>query len=245
MSSPSLQPMRRVDYPKKPNRSRQDLAREAGEWEELLMLTQAALSVTNTERRVLDRDRPESIAAISQDAQSRSAYEVTVVDRFYQLGQRAFERRHARAVWERSYPTGVPGRPSATDVCLFTSTQLMNDDEPMRETRLEFGTYNLGKLRSDAIKLHNLMSTVDPNYPEVVNLLLLWEEVDTKMTADGLRSRVSKMHRHAGRVSLETTFGKHKPSPATVDLLMVSGVDLFAETEDGHRTAYVGLFKVT
>lgn len=210
------------------------------------MLTQAALSITNTERRVLDRDRPESIAAISQDTQSRSAYEVTVVDRFYQLGQRAFERRHARAVWERSYPTGTRGRPSATDVCLFTSPDLKDDDEQMRETRLEFGIYSLGKLREDAIKLHNLLGTTDSSYPEVINLLLLWEEVDTRMTGEGLRSRVSKMDVHARKVTTETTFGPKKcPSPATVDLLMVSGVDLFAETEGAHRTAYVGLFKVT
>lgn len=234
--------MRRVRYP----RRGPHLPRQAEEWEELVMLTQAALSITNTERRVLDRDRPESIAAISQDAHSRSAYEVTVVDRFYQLGQRAFERRHARAVWERSYPTGVPGRPSATDVCLFTSPELRGDGEAMRETRLEFGIYGLGKLREDAIKLHNLLGTKDPNYPEVVNLLLLWEEVDTRMTGDGLGSRVSKMDGHARKVTAEATFGRRKkPNPATVDLLMVSGVDLFAETQDAHRTAYVGLFKVT
>ncbi|WP_412021255.1 hypothetical protein [Brachybacterium epidermidis] len=134
----------------------------------------------------------------------------------------------------------------ATDVCLFTSPQLKSADEAMREVRIEFGTYELSKLRSDAKKLVNLSDSTDPNYPEVVNLLLLWEEVDTKMTARGLSSRVTKMHNHAQKVTAEMSDGNHGPKAvdSSVDLLMVSGVDLFAEMKEKHRTAYVGLFKV-
>jgi hypothetical protein len=194
--------------------------------EELVMLTQASISIVNTERRVLDRDAP-ALAASLQNHLRGAAYEVTVVDRFYQLAQRAFERRGVSAMWERPYPTGNRGRPLATDVSLF-------DANGRTETRLEFGLYARKKLRDDAAKLASLGVTVEPGYPNIRNFLLLWTEKGDRLSEKRARNHLREMTAAAAAIKTPT-----------VQMRLLSGVDLFAETVGQHRVAYVGLFEVS
>ena len=214
--------MRIVRYPSRGRPSPQ----VANELEELVMLTQAAISIVNTERRVLDRDAP-AVNASLQNHLRGAAYEVTVVDRFYQLAQRAFERRGVSAMWERPYLTGSRGRPLATDVSLF-------DSQGRTETRLEFGLYTRKKLKDDAEKLASLRATVEPGYPKVRNLLLLWVEKGDRLSQKRASDHLREMKSAAG--------GMKTP---TVEVRLIAGVDLFAETAGQHRVAYVGLFQVS
>lgn len=192
------------------------------------MLAQAAISIANTERRVLDRD---ALAAVQGAMSKGASYEVTVVDRFYTLAQRSFQARGMGAVWERRFATGGRGRPKSIDVSLFGPDK--SKPPVLKETRLEFGLYSRTKLQDDATKLYELRQTTTGLYNTVRNLVILWEEADERMTAATLQARLGQMMSDAQDLS-----------PMTVQLMMVSGVDLFTEAEDLHRTAYVGLFQV-
>ncbi|RKE60510.1 hypothetical protein [Microbacterium sp. AG238] len=196
--------------------------------EEVVMLTQAALSIVNTQRRVLDRDALQLGVGL-RPSKRDAAYEVTVVDQFYQLGQRHFERRNISAMWERPFLTGQRGRPTAVDISLFYEGK-------GREVRVEFGRYTKEKLRSDAKKLNALTTQVEPGYGNVVNHLVLWEERATSLTRIALLAQLERFRRQATEVSSPTML---------VEVLMASSVDLFAEQHDQHRVIDVGLFKVT
>ena len=94
------------------------------------------------------------------------------MDRFYQCEQPAFELRHARTVRERSYPTGVAGRPSATEMCLFTSTELRDDDEPVSETCLGFGISGLENCATTPLAFVEIALTRSDHMRRGVNLIL-------------------------------------------------------------------------
>lgn len=220
--------VRKLRYPGGRGHPTNAVRAERRDLEEWVMLAQAAISIANTERRVLDRDAPPTVEGqVSKGA----SYEVTVVDRFYQLAQRSFASRGLGAVWERRFPTGQRGRPKSIDISLFGPSCPGSDVSV--ETRIEFGLYSSDKLRDDAVKLHELRKEVTEGYHEIRNLLILWEEDGGRMTANTLQDRLSRMKRDCTAIS----------SPA-VSLVMVSGVDLFSESEDAHRVAYVGLFRV-
>jgi hypothetical protein len=195
--------------------------------EELVMLTQAALSIVNTQRRVLDRDAMQlspGLRASKRDA----SYEVTVVDQFYQLGQRHFERRGISAMWERPFRTGERGRPTAVDISLFYESE-------EREVRVEFGRYTKAKLKSDAKKLLALDAETEAGFTNIINYLVLWEERSSALTRGALRGQLERFRGHAENVS---------DHDMLVELLMASSVDLFAERHDQHRVADIGLFRV-
>lgn len=197
------------------------------------MLTQAAISVANTERRVLERDAPVLPLAISE-SKRKSAYETSVVENFFRLGFRHFERHGSVAMWERPYLTGLRGRPEATDISLFDSANGL-------ETRIEFGDYSFSKLLGDAEKLSRLASTSDPAYPSIVNYVVLWEELSKKLTERAIRDWRRRATDDAARVSASVP--KSQPG-ATASLLLVSGVDLFSEVAGRHRIALVAMFAI-
>jgi hypothetical protein len=212
---------------------------DAKELEELVMLTQAALTIANTERRVLDRDAPQGVPATVQSRlsdESNNSYEVTVVDRFYTLSQRAFERRGQQALWERTFPKATTvaerrGRRKSIDISLF-------DAHGKRETRLEFGFFTAAKVQQDAAKLHELARSTVPGYDKPPkNYLIHWLELADEKLTRAMDAR-KKTFADAADAASATTSGYK------VDMRVASGVDVFSETKSKSRVTYVALFEV-
>ena len=83
-------------------------------FDELVMLLQASLEIASAERWALEiggAPVPPSL----QPTLRRNACEVTVVDALYRVARRYFDQHGYRAVWERSFQTGQPGRPEVVD----------------------------------------------------------------------------------------------------------------------------------
>jgi hypothetical protein len=192
----------------------------------MLCLTQAAISIADAQRRILTHGNP-----IKTPVQGRGdAYEVTVVDNFYQLSQRFFASRREVAVWERTFPTGQRGRPAAVDVAIF-------DSAGTSETRIEFGLSTYGKLKSDAQKLWDLTTNTAPPQPvqAATNFVILWDEDSKALSDDNIDDRVKDFKKAATRASA---------AAMTVSLGLVSAVDLFTELRNTERVAYVAIFEV-
>ncbi|MBM7331362.1 hypothetical protein JS562_51680 [Agrobacterium sp. S2] len=224
--------MRVVQYPKKGRPA----SRIAKNLQELVMLTQAAISIANTERRVLDRvgnsirEKNKTLLPSSVDSERTSAYEVTVVDLFYQLGQQSFAAHGSAPIWERPFKTGKRGRPKAVDVALFRHSH-------HEETRIEFGAYSKSKLKKDAKKLRDLTgSPLIPGISSVSNYAILWNERDTRLTAASVNQWTLNCEADAASAS---------STSMVVTLEMTSSVDLFSEVASQYRVADVAIFSVT
>jgi hypothetical protein len=196
--------------------------------EELVMLLQASIELAHTERWALERGElaapPEIASRLRTDA-----YEVTVVDQFQRVARRFFERNGYRAVWERPFHTGRPGHPASVDIAAFN-----NGSE--HELRIELGVYSKAKLRDDSRKLAALAHQTLADYPDVVNILLLWALRKTKLTRAETTRVMDQFKDHC-----ELATG----DDCGVEVLISSSADLFEPEAKHHRHVTVGLFKVT
>lgn len=125
--------MRYVRYPNKgkPNQLK------SRNFDELLLITLAALSVSNTERRLTEYflDNEASIKPIREKLKSKEeSYEVSVVENFYKLGQANFALHGSIPIWERAI------QKKSIDISLFN---IKNKEE----SRIEFGFYSKKKLK--------------------------------------------------------------------------------------------------
>jgi hypothetical protein len=216
--------MRYVHYPSigKPQALTQEL-------DELVMLLQASIEIANAERWALEiGDAP--IPASLQANIRRNAYEVTVVDALHRVARRYFDQHGHRAVWERTFQTGKPGRPESIDISLF-------NDVSHTETRVELGLYSKLKLREDARKLARLVGTAADEYPGVQNLLILWEITEKKLTRSLVVQAMSDFKTDAASLQIDSGQQVIKP-------LLASGIDLFVGMRSASRCATVGLFKL-
>jgi hypothetical protein len=195
-----------------------------GEW---VYLLEGALESANITRWILERDALELPKELSQ-SERKHAYEVTVVDEFHRLAQRSFERQEVAAMWERPMLTGARGRPEAIDIALFDKGQGV-------ESRLEFGLFTVGKLRSDAEKLASLSTRTLPSFSAIENYVLLWLERTTKPNSDAELRRNAKGFSEAAA----------KVEGARVEHVLTSAVDLFSSEINEPRVATIGLFEVT
>jgi hypothetical protein len=191
------------------------------------MLLQATIEIANTERWALELGELAAPAEIASMLR-KSAYEVTVVDQFHRVARRYFERAGYRAVWERPFPTGARGRPASVDIALFNNAT-------ESELRLELGVYSRAKLKLDSEKLAALSGDALNEYPDVVNMLMLWEVRSTKLTAAEATKAMKRFKRDASLIS---------NAGYAIDPLLASAVDLFVAESDDHRHAVVGLFEV-
>lgn len=199
------------------------------ELDELVMLLQASIEIANAERWALEiGDLP--IPASLQATLRRNAYEVTVVDALHRVARRYFHQHGHRAVWERTFQTGKPGRPESIDISLF-------NDATHIETRIELGLYSKAKLNEDATKLARLAATVIDGYPSVQNLLILWEISEKKLTRKIVVDAMSDFKADAG--ALEIDNGQQVIRP-----LLASGIDLFVGKRSASRCATVALFQL-
>ena len=171
-----------------------------------------------------------------------ASYETDVVGTIHRMGQRYFERRNEAAVWERPFPTQQPGRPPAVDIALFNATA-------GRETRVEFGicpTNGSGKptkvkLNSDAEKLHSLVGSTEPLFPEVDNYIVLWHEHrGSTVSMTGKRRQTDLADLKA--IATDVT---HAANGYATTLLMITCGALFPDRTDEHHWVTVGLFEVT
>ena len=167
------------------------------------------------------------------ESKRQTAYETSVVDHFYRLGYRHFERRQVVAMWERPMLTGQRGRPEAVDIALF-------DAQEATETRIEFGEYKRSKLRDDSRKLARLHRQAEPDYSTVISYLILWHEIVAKLTESRVKAWLNTVRTDAAQV----TAGTLADIGAGVVPQLVSAVDLFSERAGQHRIALVGLFSV-
>ncbi len=212
--------MRYLDYPGQ--------GRPAGlteSLEELLVLTLGAIESVNVERWALSfgaLDGP-----ILPGKLRTAAYETDVVGAVHRLGQRYWERRGEAAMWERPFPTGKKGRPPAVDIALFSATA-------ERETRVEFGEYSRSKLREDASKLSELVGQTHDVYPNVESYVVLWSESEARMTKERRRSLVREYSAAAGKIA-----------HPKVELLSVTGADLFTAARGHHRWFAIALFRIS
>jgi len=225
--------MRIVRYPRVGKPSSVD----AHNLDELLMLLQAAVSLTNVDRWLQQRtielaiETKNMAASIVptrvRDAAKREQYEVSVVDEFVRLGAQSFAMRGSEVVWERPFHTGRPGAPPAVDVSLFHAGR----DE---ESRIEFGFYSRPKLQRDAQKL--LALSPNRSTKVVTAYLALWEVVDGAHRAadtDRWRTRcVDDANWVTARIN------------GSVVLRVASTQDLFVAEPGRHRFVRAAIFSV-
>lgn len=204
-----------------------------GNLNELVMLMEAAVALANVERWVQDSvtttARAKAGDSILTDAVrsagKQDSYEVSVVDGFMRLGAVSFAAHGSEAVWERTFPTGKRGRPLSVDVCLFNAKR----DE---EARVEFGTYTLAKLRSDAQKL-----AVDLSAPEnhsVTNFVMLWRTRESGVVASD----------RSWRDTCLADAQKTSSSKYEVKMEVASEQDMFVAGSNSKRKVQVALFSV-
>lgn len=226
----------RYNAPGRPSNAEEDVD-ERRQIEEFVMLAQAALTIANTERRVLHRDAPKGLGLADSrlDAEANNSYEVTVVDRFFTLSQRAFERRGQIALWERTIPKPADakerrGSRKSIDISLFHEISAT-------ETRLEFGFFSPKKLAADASKLHELRGSLADGYSRTKNYLVLWMELADEKLAKKINDR-KKAFSEAAEAANASATGYE------VTLRLASGVDVFSESKNKSRVTYVALFEV-
>jgi hypothetical protein len=201
------------------------LTQELGD---LVMLLQAAIEIANVERWALalgDEPPPPNL----QQKLRTSAYEVTVVDVLHRVGRRFFDQQGWRAVWERQFPTGKPGRPEAVDLSFFSA------QEPV-ETRLELGLYTKAKLQADSQKLARLDEDKLEGFETTANLLLLWKVVSERLTEQVTIDAIHEFKKDSQAVSADQAW--------TVTPLLASSIDLFSAGEGTARYATVGIFRL-
>ncbi|GAB4097190.1 hypothetical protein GCM10028787_26650 [Brachybacterium horti] len=166
-----------------------DVARE--NLDELLMLTEAALELTNVNRWAQDRvmseslrknDTPNITPADLRKKAKKFQYETEVVDAFLQLGAQSFALHGSEALWERPMNTGARGRPKSIDVALFNGNKA-------EESRIEFGAFSSKKVRDDATKLHEFNTPLwrGQGVEKVSNFLILRKEGGEQVSQGGIR----------------------------------------------------------
>lgn len=192
-----------------------------------MYLLEGALESANVTRWILDRDAPQLPSGLSAKERTH-AYEVSVVDEFYRLGQRSFERRGLAAMWERPILSGRRGRPESIDIALF-------DEAAGIETRLEFGIYTQSKLKDDSEKLAKFAGSALSGYPQTEGFVLLWTET-TSLPNSGVE---------LARASTKFSAAAAKVTSTTVTHLATSAIDLFSSDLDKPRMATVAVFQVT
>ena len=193
------------------------------------MLLQASIEIANAERWALEIGDPPIPPSLQANLR-RNAYEVTVVDALHRVARRYFDQHGHRAVWERTFQTGKPGRPESIDISLFR-------DATHLETRIELGLYSKSKLNEDATKLARLVASVIDGYPTVQNLLILWEISEKKLTRKIVVDAMSAFKTDADALQIDN--GQQEIRP-----LLASGIDLFVGKRSASRCATVGLFQL-
>jgi len=205
-----------------------------GNLNELVMLMEAAVALASVERWVQDSvsatARQKAGATLLTEAISSAgkhdSYEVSVVDGFMRLGAVSFAAHGSEAVWERSFPTGKPGRPLSVDVCLFNAKR-------NEEARVEFGAYSPIKLRDDSKKLAvELPATTDHR---VSNFVMLWRTRESGVVATSSEWRDTCV-RDARAVST---------AHYDVKMEVASEQDMFVAASAKRRKVQVALFSVT
>ena len=202
--------------------------------DELVMLTQAAVTITNVERWA--QERTLEIAAerggtyesvVPPDVRvsaKRLQYEVSVVDEFLRLAAHSFALNGSEAVWERPFRTGVRGRPPTIDVALFNARR-------REESRIEFGYYSKAKLRDDARKLADL--PVEGGL-RVTNYLILWRLRSSPLYKNSVQWRDECLADAA-----EVSDGR-----CSVELRVASSQHVFVAKPNDDGVVDVGLFSV-
>lgn len=204
--------------------------------DELVMLTQAAITLTNVQRwaqrRTLQIASERSgeveatvVPAAIRDAAKTKQYEVSVVDAFIQLGAQSFALHGSEAVWERPFLTGGRGRPVAVDVALFNAAR-------SEESRLEFGEYSRRKLSDDSRKLARL--PIDGGL-RVTNYLILWR------LGPGPLNKTSNVWRDE---CVQAATAAAAEGEYDVQLRVASSQHVFVATPNADAVADVGLFSV-
>lgn len=212
--------------------------------DELVMLTEAAIAVSNVERwaqekvarTALERaallttgsgaeKEPVSVIPdeVRESAKSRQ-YETSVVDNFVRLGAQSFASHGTEALWERKVPEGRRGSRKSVDVALFNARR-------REESRVEFGWYSRDKLAEDAKKL---LALPPEKSLTVTNYLILWE-----LESERVKS-TSRTWRDECLAAAEaaTTEGH------VVKLRVASSQDLFVAEPNRARSVNVGMFSV-
>jgi hypothetical protein len=198
------------------------------QFQELVVLVQAAIDIANVERWALGHSELSPPAGLKGLLRT-NAYEVTVVDIFHRLARREFERSGYVAIWERPLLTGARGRPRTVDVSLFK-------ENAKTESRVELGLYTRTKLKNDAKKLFDESGTPGlPGYSIDFNVLALWDIAAVKTTDELLKN-------------WWRTFVADGKAASTKDYrvrpLLGSIVDLFTPRAGANQYAAVGLFDV-
>lgn len=209
---------------------------------ELLMLAEAAISLTNVQRWAQERVAEEALSALAREgrgsaipeplrrtAKSRQ-YETEVVDNFLQISAQSFAHHGSEALWERPIRTGARGRPASIDVSLFNA-------EKRQESRFEFGFYSRSKLRQDAAKLWGITHEARDSVPglTIANFLVLWES---------LGGRSSKAD--ADRWFSECAAASRSSTPDGTELLVraASLQDLFSPREGQGKVVRAAIFEL-
>jgi hypothetical protein len=234
--------MRIVCFPGGPKRPTHTDARNLGE---LVMLTEAAISVTNVRRwaarrieettlaraatRASGQGKPPAGSAVPPEVAEKAKtrqYEVSVVDEFVQLGAQSFAAHGTEAVWERPILTGRKGRPKAVDVALFNGGR-------SEESRLEFGEYTVKKLKDDAKKLASLPQDGEL---KITNYLILWRIREDTLTNKSVKAWLKTCEDDAAAASESGSF--------LVKVRLVSSQDLFVAESNKKRTIETAIFSV-
>lgn len=229
--------------------------------DELVMLTQAAISIANTRRRIHEsllaqaavRTKAGRSLPVGLDLDARThSYEVTVVDQFYQLGQQSFALHGSVGMWERPVSSAAGAhlrhrREQSIDMVLF------NRDKG-EEARLEFGFYKKSKLGKDAQKLINLSVSYQVGYPLQSRYLILWVE-NQRPESRGRPPKTPRPNPHGigqladlwrDRWVQDAAAVSTRLVDGSVALKVASSIDLFSEkaATPSKRLAHVGLFQV-
>ncbi|MDO5069586.1 MAG: hypothetical protein Q4D78_05205 [Neisseria zoodegmatis] len=161
--------MRYIRYPR---RGRPSDTR-SNNFDELLLITLAALSIANTERRLAEYFLRKNESIPNHIESKKEAYEVSVVENFYKLGQQNFALHGSIPIWERRI--NIPAGQNTTSENFSIDISLFH---PIRreESRIEFGFYKKDKLKSDTNKLIKLHNLKDSGFENINNFIILWTE---------------------------------------------------------------------
>ena len=213
-----------------------------GSLNELLMLTEASISLTNIQRWTQERVTEEALNNLEgggrasivpgtlRNSSKTAQYETEVVDTFLHISAQSFAYHGSEALWERPIRTGKRGRPISIDVSLFNA-------EKGEEARIEFGFYSKTKLRQDSDKLWQIQAAAVDNIPNmtVANFLILWQ------LSNGRASKET-----ANQWLRQCNIDSRATAPAGAETLVraASVQDLFSPTGGSGTQLRTSLFEV-
>lgn len=209
---------------------------------ELLMLTEAAVSLTNVQRWSQERVAEEALSARAREggsivipqslrnASKNTQYETEVVDNFLQISTQSFAYHGSEALWERPIRTGERGRPASIDVALFNA-------EKEQESRIEFGRYSRSKLRQDSKKLWDIASEARDDVPGlmIANFLILWDDIGGRSSKAGAGSWFDECTKATGSSA---------PDGAAILVRAASHQDLFSPVGGQGRLLRAAIFEL-